>query len=88
METLTMWTTLEYDEGPKEDGTWRPPRVAKADATEQAAAMVDRFHRIMMRTLRALRDLRRYSSKVVVQNAAQVNIGDKQINVTEERGRP
>ncbi len=64
----------------EEQGRWGPPRVTDAEALEQAAAMVDRFNRIFLRTLRALRDLRRYSPQVIVQTAGQVNIGDKQIN--------
>jgi hypothetical protein len=55
-------------------------------AVEQAAAMVDRFNRIFLRTLRALRDLRRYSPTVVVQNAEQVNVGRRQVNVTGHTG--
>ena len=46
--------------------------------------MVDRFNRLLLRTLRALRDLRRYSSQVVVQNANQVNVGQQQVNVSGE----
>ena len=42
--------------------------------------MADRFQRMYMRTLRALRDLRRYSSKIMINNPAQVNIGEKQFN--------
>jgi hypothetical protein len=48
--------------------------------------MVDRFNRIFLRTLRALRDLRRYTPAVIVQNAGQVNIGEQQVNVTGEKG--
>ena len=44
--------------------------------------MVDRFNRLFLRTLRALRDLRRYVPSVTVQNAAQVNIGGQQVNTT------
>ena len=51
---------------------------------EQAAAMVDRFNRLLLRTLRALRDLRRYGPSVTVQNAAQVNIGGQQVNMAGE----
>jgi hypothetical protein len=83
-ETLTTWTSVMCDQqamGRRDDGTWRPPEVASVEAIEQAAAMVDRFHRIMMRTLRALRDLRRCAPKVVVKNAAQVNVGEQQVNV-------
>jgi hypothetical protein len=85
-ETLTTWTGLQCDEeklGRNDDGTWRPPRVKQAEAIEQAAAMVERFHRLMMRTIRTLRDLRRYGPKVVVQNAGQVNVGEQQVNVSE-----
>jgi hypothetical protein len=65
---------------------WNPPRVSEAEALEQAAAMVDRFNKIFLRTLRALRDLRRYAATVVVQNAGQVNVGGQQVNVAAERG--
>ena len=44
--------------------------------------MADRFHRIFLRTLRALRDLRRYAGPVIVQQAGQVNVGGQQVNVT------
>src|SRR5262249_29165077 len=33
---------------------WAPPRQRDADALDQAAAMMDRFNRIFLRTLRAL----------------------------------
>ena len=46
--------------------------------------MVDRFNRIFLRTLRALRDLRKHSPALIVQNAGQVNVGDKQVNVVQE----
>ena len=44
--------------------------------------MVDRFNRIFMRTLWALRDLRWYTPLVIVQNAEQVNVAEQQMNVT------
>ena len=56
--------------------------MADAQALEQAAAMVDRFNRLQLRTLRQLRDLRRYAPAVVIQNADQVNIGEQQINLS------
>jgi hypothetical protein len=86
MESLTTYTSLRCEEersGRNDDGTWRPERISTAEAIDQAAAMVDRFHRLMMRTLRTLRDLRRYAPKVVVQNAEQVNVGEQQVNVTK-----
>jgi hypothetical protein len=67
-------------------GGWNPPRMSDAQAVDQAAAMVDRFNKMFLRTLRALRDLRRYSPTVVVQNAEQVNVGREQVNVKCDTG--
>ena len=60
---------------------WLPPRLHEAEAEERAMAMVERWNRVYLRTLRALRDLRRYAPTVNIQNVGQVNIGDKQVNV-------
>jgi hypothetical protein len=83
-EMLVTRATLDrmkQDRDVKEYGKWAPPRVSDAEAVEQAAAMVDRFNRLFLRTLRALRDLRRYAPAVIVQNAGQVNVGTQQVNV-------
>jgi hypothetical protein len=55
--------------------------MSESQAVEQAAAMADRYNRIFLRTLRALRDLRRYAPAVIVQNAGQVNVRGQQVNV-------
>ena len=62
-------------------GEWRQPYSYEAEATIRAAEMADRFHRSAMRTIRTLRDLRRYAPTVSIQNAGQVNIADKQVNL-------
>jgi hypothetical protein len=54
-------------------------------AIDQAAVMVERFNRIFLRTLRALRDLRRYGP-VVVHQAGQINVGQQQVNVMQPSG--
>jgi len=56
------------------------PRVDQAQASATAAAMSDRFNRIFLRCVRALRDLRRYPVTVNAPGG-QVNIGEKQVNV-------
>jgi hypothetical protein len=57
-----------------------------AEAAE-AAAMVDRFHRIFVRNLRALCDLRKAPLAVVVQNlGGQVNLGQQQLNTQNGNG--
>lgn len=59
----------------------KAPRIPMATAIEQAANMVDRLHRIYVRTLRQLSDLRRHAAQVIVKNAGQVNVGNTQVNV-------
>jgi hypothetical protein len=66
------------------DGYWNRPYVTEQQALEHAVQMADRFNRIFMRTLRQLRDLRRYSP-VTINNPNQVNIaadGGQQVNVS------
>ena len=75
-----------------QEGYWFPPYVSEQQAIEHAVQMADRFNRIFMRTLRQLRDLRRYSP-VTINNPNQVNIatdGGQQVNVSnteEEKAR-
>jgi hypothetical protein len=61
---------------------WLPPRITEAEALDRAMAMSERWNRMFLRTLRALRDLRRYASTITIQNAGQVNIGSQQLNVS------
>jgi hypothetical protein len=64
-------------------GHWLPPRVCEQDAVEHAMQMMDRYNRLYLRTLRQLRDLRRYSTPVTINNPQQVNIateGGQQVN--------
>jgi hypothetical protein len=65
------------------DGHWFRPTVSEQQALEHAVQMADRWNRIFMRTLRQLRDLRRFAP-VTINNAHQVNIasdGGQQVNV-------
>jgi hypothetical protein len=59
-----------------------PPRLSDAEAAEQAAAMMERCHRMYLRTLRALQDQRRCVQPIIVRRAGQVNIGQQQVNVS------
>ncbi len=66
-----------------EGGYWLRPTVTEEQALDQAIQIADRWNRIFMRTLRQLRDLRRYSP-VTINNPNQVNIaseGGKQVNI-------
>ena len=48
--------------------------------------MADRFNRLFLRDLRALRGLRRYAPAVVVQGSAQINVAERQVNVNGTGG--
>lgn len=64
-------------------GNWIPQRVGEQAATDHAMQMMDRYNRLFLRTLRQLRDLRRYAAPVTINNPQQVNIaadGGQQIN--------
>jgi hypothetical protein len=71
----------------KENGKWRVMNVAANPEVNQAAEMADRFNRLFLRTLRQLRDLRRYNVPVMINNPQQVNIaadGGQQVNVQKK----
>ena len=81
-ERMMCYSCLELDtEQIKRDSMFQPPRVSDSQAVDQAAQMVDRFNRIFMRSLRALRDLRRHAPTLVVHNAQHVNVAQNQLNV-------
>jgi hypothetical protein len=64
-------------------GCWRLPTQSGADAVEQAQRLADGYHRQYMRTLRQMRDLRRYAPPVIVNNGGQVNVASQQVNVKQ-----
>ena len=86
MSMLTMYTEGEAIRQEKHavDRQYEAPRVTTLDAQEQAAAMVDRFNRLFLRTLRSLRDLRRYGQQITINSPTQVNIGGQQVNVAAQ----
>jgi hypothetical protein len=71
---------------------WQEQLYANAAAVlyepAEPAAMVDRFNKMFLRTLRALQDLRKAPLAVVVQNAGQVNVGRQQVNVKSREASP
>ena len=67
------------------DGYWFRPVVSEQQALEHSVQMADRWNRMYMRTLRQLRDLRRFAT-VTINNPNQVNIaveGGQQVNVAD-----
>jgi hypothetical protein len=85
------WQARQRELNPKnrlrerDEGEWWRPYMSDKTAIEHAAQEAERWHRTFMRTLRQLRDLRRYTP-VMINNANQVNIagdGGQQINVNK-----
>jgi hypothetical protein len=62
-----------------------PPKLSYVETADRMQDLADRWNRIMLRNLRALRDLRRYSGPVMIQNApgGQVNLAGQQVNVNQ-----
>lgn len=86
-EEWQKWKHPGKEPGGYLHGYWHVPLVSEQAAAEHAAQMADRWNRIYMRTLRNLRDLRRYSVPVTINNPQQVNIatdGGQQVNVAKE----
>lgn len=70
-----------------DDGFWDIPYVYEQKAIEHAAQMADRWQRMYFRAIRSLRDWRRYTPQLTINNASQVNIasdGGQQVNVSND----
>ena len=65
-------------------GRYEVPRMTSVEYTDRAAGMAERFQRMYMRSLRALRDLRRYTGHITINNAGPLSVaGNQQVNVTK-----
>jgi len=66
-----------------ERGRWQPRTLGTAEALDQSAQMAERWQKLFVRALRALRDLRRHAPPVVLAaSGSQVNVGVQQVNTT------
>lgn len=89
-EGKILYSQEEERRAKEAQGHWIPPRLGEVAAIDHATQMADRCNRLFLRTLRQLRDLRRYSMPVTINNPAQVNIaadGGQQMNAVKvEKG--
>lgn len=88
MRHMLLLTTMEAEvdrHNVRGRERWKAARHTPVDVTERAKGDVERYHRVVVRVQRALRDQRRYGP-VVVQHAGQVNIGRQQVNVSRGGG--
>ena len=68
-----------WQKAAKDKHQFEPPRVSDVEAVDRAAGLVERFHRLYLRTLKALQDQRQVARRFV-RRARQVNI-TQQVNV-------
>jgi hypothetical protein len=70
------------------NGRWEPRTLGTAEALDQSAAMAERWQKLFIRALRALRDLRRHAPPVVLAGpGSQVNVAQQQVNTTGAHGK-
>ena len=63
-----------------------PPRVSEVEYADRALQMAERFQRMYLRSLRALRDLRRYGNSVTIHNTGPMTVGgNQQVNVSRDQ---
>ena len=85
-EELSVADVVHREKRIDDGGRYKEPKPYKHTMEERALHTADRFQRMFLRSLRALRDLRRYSPQVTIDNrGGQVNIGEQQVNVREGR---
>jgi hypothetical protein len=72
--------------GSRREAGGEPPQPGDAEELEQAMHMLERFHALYCRTLKALQDTRRHRPAVVVGRAGQVNVSENQVNLNYANG--
>jgi len=68
----------EKDELSNWNGSYVTPRISETAYVERSLKMADRFQRMFMRSLRALRDLRRYTGRITIKNEGPLTVGGNQ----------
>jgi seryl-tRNA synthetase len=88
-QKFAEWKKCNKEPRPKQwsrEGHWDMPLVTEQAAIEQAAQMADRWQKMYFRAIRSLRDWRRYTPQVTINNPNQVNIATdrgQQVNVAD-----
>lgn len=62
-------------------GKWKPQRIWSAEAMAESARMAERAHKRFLQTVKQLHELQRSAPSVYIGNAAQINVGQQQVNV-------
>ena len=70
----TMFDAQEESRKIKMNGKWEIMPIGKDALMEQSHEMLSRVNAMSLRTIRALRDLRRYSAQIIINNPQTVNL--------------
>lgn len=70
---------LKYDKSYKPQGFSAEDHIEKM--TESLLPSLDRYNKMFLRNLKALRDLKRSNAVLNIGNVNQINIGEKQVNL-------
>ena len=70
----TMFDAQEESRKIKMNGKWEIMPIGKDALMEQSHEMLSRVNAMSLRTIRALRDLRRYSAQIIINNPQTVNV--------------
>lgn len=86
----TMFDAQEESRRIQRNGKWEIMPIGKDALMEQAHEMLSRVNGMSLRTVRGLRDLRRYSAQIVINNPQPVNVAQDhatQTNVQKQTVR-
>jgi hypothetical protein len=83
----TLFDANEESYRIKKFGKWEIMPIGKDPLMEQAHEMLGKVIGMHLRTVRALRDLRRYSPQVIINNAGTVNVAQDQATQTNVQKR-
>lgn len=85
MEKSALPNTAYDDRRFRYPSSWIRPRITEQEAIDRAMAEVERWDRMINRNIRQLRDLRRYSITINNLPGGNVNLVEKQLNVSAGR---
>ncbi|HEX5736846.1 MAG TPA: hypothetical protein VF131_28710 [Blastocatellia bacterium] len=82
-----MFDAQEESRKIKRNGKWEMMPIGKDALMEQAHEMLGQVNAMCLRTMRALRDLRRYSAQIIINNPRTVNVAQDHATQTNVQKR-
>jgi hypothetical protein len=86
-EQATMLAATEAElerDDLQRDRRWRPPHELMASEIARVEQRAEQAHNRLLRSIKALTELRRATPTIYVANAGQINVGSQQVNVTQQ----